>query len=48
VAAWESGTTEPTITYLLALTKHYNVRDDEINLRPQDPPTIGEQLADLF
>ena len=32
VAAWEQGTAEPTITYLLALTKHFDVRDDQDEL----------------
>ena len=38
VTAWELGRAEPTITYLTALTTHFDVRDDQINFRPQDPP----------
>jgi transcriptional regulator with XRE-family HTH domain len=47
VAEWETGTAEPTITYLLALTQHFDIRDDQINLRPQVPPSLGERIADV-
>ncbi len=45
---WELGQAEPTITRLRALTEHFGVRDDQIKLRPGDPPSIAERLAELF
>ena len=48
VVDWERGTAEPTLSRLRALTEHFGVRDDQIKLRPGDPPTIGERLADAF
>ena len=48
VVDWEMGRTEPTISRLRALTEHFGVRDDQINLKPGQPPTLGERLAKLF
>ena len=48
VADWEMGKTEPTVSRLHALTEHFGVRDDQIDLRPGHPRSIGERLADLF
>ena len=48
VTTWETGTAEPTVERLLVLAKHFGVRDDQINLRPGDPPSLGEAIADLF
>jgi transcriptional regulator with XRE-family HTH domain len=48
VVDWEMGRTEPTISPLRALTEHFGVRDDQINLKPGQPPTLGERLAKLF
>jgi transcriptional regulator with XRE-family HTH domain len=48
VAAWEAGVAEPTISRLRVLTEHFGVRNDEINLRPGDPPSFGDRLADAF
>ena len=45
---WELGQTEPTISRLRTLTEHFAVRDDQIKLRPGDPPSIAERLAELF
>ena len=45
---WELGQTEPTISRLRSLTAHFDVRDDQIKLRPGDPPSIAERLAELF
>jgi hypothetical protein len=30
------------------LTEHFGVRDDQINLRPADPPSLTDLLADAF
>jgi transcriptional regulator with XRE-family HTH domain len=48
VMEWEMGRTEPTISRLRALTEHFGVRDDQINLKPGQPPTLGERLADAL
>ena len=45
---WELGQAEPTISRLRTLTEHFDVRDDQIKLRPGDPPSIAERLAELF
>jgi transcriptional regulator with XRE-family HTH domain len=48
VTAWELGQAEPGISRMQTLTEHFGVRDDQINLRPADPPSLGDRLADLF
>ena len=48
VTDWETGRTEPTISRLRALTAHFGVRDDQIDLRPGHPPSITERLADAL
>ena len=48
VVEWEMGKTEPTISRLRALTGHFGVRDDQINLRPGDPPSLVDRLAELL
>ena len=45
VAAWESGTAEPRISRMRALTKHFGVRDDQINLRPGEATSIVDRLV---
>jgi transcriptional regulator with XRE-family HTH domain len=45
---WELGQAEPTISRLRTLTEHFDVRDDQIKLRPGDPPSFGDRLAELF
>jgi transcriptional regulator with XRE-family HTH domain len=45
---WELGQAEPTISRLRTLTEHFDVRDDQIKLRPKDPPSFGDRLAELF
>ena len=44
VAEWEAGTAEPTISRLRALTEHFGVRDDQINLRPRESSSIANRL----
>jgi len=44
VADWEAGTAEPTISRLRALTEHFGVRDDQINLRPGEPSSLANRL----
>ena len=48
VVEWELGRTEPTMSRLRALTEHFGVRDDQIDLRPGHAPSITERLADAF
>jgi len=48
VANWERGKAEPTVSRLRALTEHFGVRNDQINLRPGDPPSFGDRVAELF
>ena len=48
VVDWEMGKAEPTISRLRALTEHFGVRDDQINLRPGDPPSLGGRLAEFL
>ncbi len=48
VADWEMDRAEPTISRLRMLTEHFGVRDDQIDLRPGHPPSLGEQLRDAL
>ena len=48
VTNWEMGQAEPGISRMRILTEHFGVRDDQINLRPADPPSITDLLADAF
>jgi transcriptional regulator with XRE-family HTH domain len=48
IVEWEMGKAEPTISRLRALTEHFGVRDDQINLRLGDPPSLGDRLAELL
>jgi transcriptional regulator with XRE-family HTH domain len=45
VAEWEAGTAEPRISRMRALTQHFGVRDDQINLRPGEPSSIIDRLV---
>ena len=44
VTDWEMGRGEPTISRMRALTEHFGVRDDQINLRPRDASSIADRL----
>ena len=48
VTEWEMGRREPTISRLRVLTEHFEVRDDQLNLRPGDPLSLGERLMTLL
>jgi transcriptional regulator with XRE-family HTH domain len=48
VTDWEMGRAEPGLTRVLILTEHFGVRDDQINLRPGQPPTLSAQVAEVF
>ncbi len=45
---WELGRAQPGVARMRLLTEHFGVRDDQINLEPSRPPTIGEQLRDAL
>jgi transcriptional regulator with XRE-family HTH domain len=44
VAEWEAGTGEPSISRLRALTEHFGVRNDQINLRPKEASSLANRL----
>jgi transcriptional regulator with XRE-family HTH domain len=48
VKDWETSRSEPTVSRLGVLTAYFGVRDDQINLRPSDPPSFGDRLAKLL
>ena len=48
VTEWEMGKAEPTVSRLRALTEHFGVRDDQIDLEPGRPPSIADRLGELF
>ena len=48
VTNWEMGKAEPTVSRLRALTEHFGVRDDQIDLEPGRPPSIADRLGELF
>jgi transcriptional regulator with XRE-family HTH domain len=48
VTDWEMGKAEPGLSRLRVLTEHFGVRDDQINFRPGQPPTLAEQVAEVF
>jgi ribosome-binding protein aMBF1 (putative translation factor) len=45
VTAWEMGTAEPRISRMRALTKHFGIRDDQINLRPGEASSLVDRLV---
>jgi transcriptional regulator with XRE-family HTH domain len=45
---WELGRAQPGIARMRLLSEHFGVRDDQINIEPHRPPTIGEQLRDAL
>lgn len=45
VTTWELGRGEPTIPQLRALTEHFGVRDDQIDLRPGRAASLVDRLV---
>jgi transcriptional regulator with XRE-family HTH domain len=41
----EQGIASPSVERLRLLTEHFGVRDDEIDLEPHRPPSLGERLG---
>jgi transcriptional regulator with XRE-family HTH domain len=48
VTGWETGTAEPTISRLRALTEHFGVRDDQIDLKPGHAASLTQRLTDAL
>ncbi len=48
VTDWEMGRAAPTLSRLRALTAHFGVRDDHIELEPRRPPSLANRLAKLL
>ena len=44
----EQGIASPSVERLRRLTEHFGVRDDQINLEPHRPPSLGERLGDAL
>ena len=44
VTEWEMGRAEPRITRMRSLTEHFGVRDDQINLRPEQSRSLTDRL----
>ena len=45
---WELGRAQPGVARVRLLTEHFGVRDDQINLRPGDPPSLVDRLAEFL
>jgi transcriptional regulator with XRE-family HTH domain len=45
---WELGRAEPGLSRTQSLAAHFDVRDDQINLRPGQPPTLSDQILDAI
>jgi ribosome-binding protein aMBF1 (putative translation factor) len=48
IAECELGTAESGISRMRTVAEHFGVRDDETSLKPGEPPTLDERLADAF
>ena len=44
VTDWEMGRAEPGISRMRALTEHFGVRDDQINVKPGQSSSIADRL----
>ena len=48
IVDYEQGVAGPSIPTLRALTEHFGVRDDEIDLEPNHEPTLGQRVVDAL
>ena len=48
IVDWDRGVARPSAPSLRALTEHFGVRADAINLDPTRPPSLGQRLIDLL
>jgi transcriptional regulator with XRE-family HTH domain len=44
----ERGVAGPSVTRLRRLTEYFGVREEDIELEPNRPPSLGEQLRDAL
>jgi transcriptional regulator with XRE-family HTH domain len=44
----EQGIASPSVERLRLLTEHFGVREDEIDLEPHRPPSLGERLGEAL
>ena len=44
----ETGIASPSVEQLQLLTKHFGVRDEDIDLEPGHAPSLGERLGDAL
>ena len=44
----ETGIASPSLERLRLLTEHFGVHEEDINLEPQRPRTVGEHLRDAL
>ena len=44
----ENGIASPSVERLRLLTEHFGVPEDDIDLEPHRPPTLGERLGDAL
>jgi transcriptional regulator with XRE-family HTH domain len=45
---WEMGRAQPGVARMRLLSEHFGVRDDQIKVEPNRPPTFGEQLREAL
>ncbi len=44
----ETGIASPSVERLRLLTEHFGVPEEEIDLEPHRPPSLGERLGDAL
>jgi DNA-binding XRE family transcriptional regulator len=44
----EAGIASPLVTRVRLLTEHFGVREEDIDLEPNRPPSLGEQVLDAI
>ena len=44
----ENGVATPSVTRLRQLTEHFGVDETAIDLEPNRPPSLGEQVVDAL
>ena len=44
----EDGVASPSVTRVRLLTEHFGVREEDIDLEPNRPPSLGEQVLDAI
>jgi len=44
----EEGIASPSVTRVRLLTEHFGVSEEDIDLEPNSPPSLGEQVLDAI